>query len=161
MPPTVEKAILAHALDHPTQGAQRVADELTLKEIQVSSGGVRGMWIRNDLQTRHHLLLRLEETVRKRKIKLSEEQIQALDRSRRGRQILGLRTSLVGRPDPGSLRGSTLRDRHPWPSSRESPVPPPGSGAGRSSRGSEFSSPEGHTSERAPACLCDVMCTLL
>lgn len=29
----------------------------------------------------------------------------------------------------------------------------PGSGAGRSSRGSEFSSPEGHTSERAPACL--------
>ena len=32
------------------------------------------------LQTRHHLLLRLEETVRKRRIKLSEEQIQALER---------------------------------------------------------------------------------
>ena len=51
-----------------------------LKEIQVSSGGVRGLWIRNDLHTRHHRLLRLEETVRTRKIKLSEEQIQALER---------------------------------------------------------------------------------
>ncbi len=51
-----------------------------LRGIQVSSGGVRGVWMRNDLLTRHHRLLRLEETVRKRKIKLSEEQIQALER---------------------------------------------------------------------------------
>ena len=36
--------------------------------------------MRNDLQTRHHRLLRLEETVRKRKIKLTDEQIQALER---------------------------------------------------------------------------------
>ena len=57
-----------------------VVDELMLKEIQVSSGGVRGVWIRNDLQIRHHRLLRLEEMVRKRNIKLSEEQIQALER---------------------------------------------------------------------------------
>ena len=32
------------------------------------------------LKTRHERLLRLEETVRKRKIKLTEEQIQALER---------------------------------------------------------------------------------
>ena len=67
VPAPVEEAILAHALEHPTHGAQRVADELMLRGIQVSSGGVRGVWIRNDLQTRHHRLLRLEETVRKRK----------------------------------------------------------------------------------------------
>ena len=78
--PPIEKAILAHALKHPTHGAQRVADELMMKGIQVSSGGVRGVWIRNKLRTRHHRLLRLEETVRKRKIKLTEEQIQALER---------------------------------------------------------------------------------
>ena len=36
--------------------------------------------MRNDLLTRHHRLLRLEETVRKRKIKLTDEQIQALER---------------------------------------------------------------------------------
>ena len=51
-----------------------------LRRLQVSSGGVRGAWTRNKLQTRHHRLLRLEETVRKRKIKLTEEQIQALER---------------------------------------------------------------------------------
>ena len=80
VPAPVEEAILAHALEHPTHRAQRVADELMLRGIQVSSGGVRGVWMRNDLQTHHHRLLRLEETVRKRKIKLTEEQIQALDR---------------------------------------------------------------------------------
>ena len=78
--PPIEKAILAHALKHPTRGAQRVADELMLRGLQVSSGGVRGVWARNKLQTRHHRLLRLEETVRKRRIKLTEEQIQALER---------------------------------------------------------------------------------
>ncbi len=92
VPAAVEEAILAQALEHPTHGAQRVADELMLRGVQVSSGGVRGVWIRNDLQTRHHRLLRLEETVWKRtrssnevvlvrpRIKLSEEQIQALER---------------------------------------------------------------------------------
>ena len=78
--PPIEKAILAHALKHPTHGAQRVADELMLRGLQVSSGGMRGVWARNKLQTRHHRLLRLEETVRKRRIKLTEEQIQALER---------------------------------------------------------------------------------
>ena len=78
--PPIEKAILAHALKHPTHGAQRVADELMLRGLQVSSGGVRGVWTRNKLQTRHHRLLRLEETVCKRKIKLTKEWIQALER---------------------------------------------------------------------------------
>ncbi len=35
----VEAAILAHSLECPTQGAQRVADALLLGGIQVSSGG--------------------------------------------------------------------------------------------------------------------------
>ena len=34
--------------------------------------------MRNDLLTRHHRLPRLEETVRKRKIKLTDEQIQTI-----------------------------------------------------------------------------------
>ena len=80
VPLPVEEAILVYTLEHPTQGPQQVADELMLRGIQVSSGGVRGVWMRNDLLTRHHRLLRLEETIRKRKIKLREEKIQALDR---------------------------------------------------------------------------------
>ncbi len=76
----VEEAILAHELAHPTHGAQRVADELMLRGVQVSSGGARGVWIRNGLQKRHERLLRLEKTVRERDFALTEEQILALER---------------------------------------------------------------------------------
>ena len=42
--PEVEQAILAHCLEYPTQGCLRVAQELALQGVQVSSGGVRGVW---------------------------------------------------------------------------------------------------------------------
>ncbi len=49
----IEAVILAHALEYPIHGPLRVAHELTLKGIQVSPGGVRGVWSRHDLLTRH------------------------------------------------------------------------------------------------------------
>ena len=76
----IEEAILAHSLEHPAHGAQRVADELLLKDVQVSSGGVRGVWDRHGLLRRHDRLLRLEEEARERKLKLTEEQIELLER---------------------------------------------------------------------------------
>ena len=60
----VERAILAHALEHPTHGRQRVAAELLLNGVQVNSNGVRGIWIRHGLTTKRERLLRLEETAR-------------------------------------------------------------------------------------------------
>ena len=39
----VEETILAHTLPHKARGAQRVADELMLRGVQVSSGRSRGM----------------------------------------------------------------------------------------------------------------------
>ena len=76
----VEKAILEHGLEHPSHGAQRVADELLVKGVQVSSGSVRGVWAREGLVAKNGRLLRLEETARERKVKLTEEQIRALER---------------------------------------------------------------------------------
>ena len=76
----IEKAILEHSLEYPSHGCLRVAQELALRGIQVSSGGVRGVWNRHDLMLRHQRLLRLEEHTRKRKIKLSDEQIRLLER---------------------------------------------------------------------------------
>jgi transposase InsO family protein len=76
----IEKAILGHSLEHPSHGCLRVAQELALRGVQVSSGGVRGAWGRHDLLLRHQRLLRLEEHTRKRKIKLSDEQIRLLER---------------------------------------------------------------------------------
>ncbi len=76
----VEKAILAHALDHPTHGALRVAQELSLKGIHVSSGGVRGVWSRHKLLTKQERLLRLEKSTAERRIELSDEQVRLLER---------------------------------------------------------------------------------
>ena len=76
----IEAAILEHCLEFPSHGALRVSHALMLKGIQVSSGGVRGVWSRHDLLTKHERLLRLEKEVSERKIELSDEQIRLLER---------------------------------------------------------------------------------
>lgn len=76
----VEAAIMDYCLEFPTHGALRVAQQLALRGVQVSSGGVRGVWSRHNVLTRHERLLRLEQTVRGQDIKLSDEQIRALER---------------------------------------------------------------------------------
>ena len=76
----IEAAILEHALQHPCHGALRVEQELRLQGIQVSSGGVRGVWQRHGLLTRHERLLRLEKTTAERRIELSDEQVRLLER---------------------------------------------------------------------------------
>ena len=76
----VEEAILAHSLMYPTQGPLRVSQELMLKGTQVSAGGVRGVWSRHNLMTKHDRLLRLEKTVAARKLELNDDQIRLLER---------------------------------------------------------------------------------
>lgn len=76
----IENAILGYSLEHPTHGCLRVAQELVLRGVQVSSTGVRGVWSRHDLLTKHERLLRLEDSVRKRKVKLTDAQIRLLER---------------------------------------------------------------------------------
>ena len=76
----VEKAILDHCLDEPTQGCTRVAQELALKGVNVSSGGVRGVWSRHQLLSKHERLLRLEGHVHKRRVELTDKQIRLLER---------------------------------------------------------------------------------
>ena len=76
----IEKAILDYSLRHPSHGCLRVAQQLALEGVQVSSGGVRGVWGRHHLMTKHERLLRLEQSVAKRRLKLSDEQIRLLER---------------------------------------------------------------------------------
>ena len=46
----------------------------------MSSTGVRGVWSRHNLLTRHDRLLRLEKAVRERKLALTDRQIELLER---------------------------------------------------------------------------------
>jgi transposase InsO family protein len=76
----IEAAILDHALQHPCHGATRVEQELRLRGVQVSAGGVRGVWQRHNLLTKHERLLRLEKATAERRLELSEEQTRLLER---------------------------------------------------------------------------------
>jgi transposase InsO family protein len=76
----VEQAILDHALAHPCHGPMRVAQELMLQGIQVSSGGVRGVWQRHNLLTKHERLLRLEKATAEQAFSLTDEQVRLLER---------------------------------------------------------------------------------
>jgi transposase InsO family protein len=75
-----EEQILALCLQHPTYGAQRIANELRLREVNVSPSGVRGVWLRHDLETRYKRLMRLEAHAQDTTHVLSEEQIKFLER---------------------------------------------------------------------------------
>ena len=75
-----EKAVLTYSLKHPAHGCLRVAQQLVLENVQISSGGVRGVWSRHNLMTKQERLLHLEQTAAKRRLKLSDEQIRLLER---------------------------------------------------------------------------------
>jgi transposase InsO family protein len=78
--PEIETAILDYSLAHPTHGPQRVSNELRLQRVEVGASGVRGVWLRHDLETRHKRLLRLEKASQETTLVLSEEQIALLER---------------------------------------------------------------------------------
>ena len=69
-----------YSLHHPTHGPLRVAQQLVLQSVQVSAGGVRGVWTRHNLLSRHDRLLRLEKSVREQNLELSDSQIRLLER---------------------------------------------------------------------------------
>lgn len=64
----------------PTMGALRVEQESQLKSLAVSSGGMRSVWQRHNLLTKHKCLLRLEKATAERVFGLSEEQARMLER---------------------------------------------------------------------------------
>jgi hypothetical protein len=68
----IETRILDYSLRFPTHGPQRMANQLRLENVNVSAGGVRGVWLRHDIETRHKRLLRLESHAREKTIVLSD-----------------------------------------------------------------------------------------
>jgi len=78
--PEVEEQVLALSLEFPTYGAQRIANELRLREVNVSPSGVRGVWLRHDLETRYKRLMRLEAHAQDDTVVLTEKQMELLER---------------------------------------------------------------------------------
>jgi len=79
--PEIETRVLEFCLSRPTYGQQRVSNELRLLGVEVSPSGVRGVWLRHDLESRYKRLMRLERESRENTtFVLTDEQVRLLER---------------------------------------------------------------------------------
>lgn len=79
---SVEKAVIEFAFEQPAYGQVRVSNELKKTGVFVSPGGVRSIWLRNNLETFGLRLKSLERKVAEEGIILTENQVTALEKAK-------------------------------------------------------------------------------
>ena len=87
--PAIEKAVVEMAIDFPVYGQLRVSNELKRKGMLVSPGGVRSIWLRNDLNNFKKRLQALEAKTAQEGGVLTEAQLQALEKQKHKNEALG------------------------------------------------------------------------
>jgi transposase InsO family protein len=89
VPEHVERAVVELAIENPALGQLRVSQELLQRGIVVSSGGVRSIWLRNELETMKKRLKALETRSAQEGFVLTESQIVALEKAKSKREAAG------------------------------------------------------------------------
>jgi transposase InsO family protein len=85
----VEKAVVDMAIEQPAYGQLRASNELKKQGIVLSPGGVRSVWMRNDLQTFKLRLKALEAKSVQDGIILTESQLAALEKAKEEKKAHG------------------------------------------------------------------------
>ena len=85
----VEDAVVDFAIEYPAYGQVRASNELKKRGIFISSGGVRNIWLRHNLQTMKLRLKVLEEKAAKENLILTEAQVQALEKAKEEKVAYG------------------------------------------------------------------------
>ena len=87
--PDIEQAVIDFAFDQPAYGQVRVSNELRKKNLFISPGGVRSVWLRHDLETFKKRLNALEARVAQDGVVLTESQLAALERAQLEKEAHG------------------------------------------------------------------------
>ena len=87
--PAIEEAVVKMAIDLPAYGQLRVSNELKKQGIFISPGGVRSIWLRNQLETFQKRLKGLETKMTAENMILTESQIQALEKAKEEKVAIG------------------------------------------------------------------------
>jgi len=84
-----EKAVVSIAIDNPAFGQARASNELRKQGIIISPAGIRGIWMRHNLQTFKLRLIGLEKKVAEEGLILTESQVVALERKKEQEEACG------------------------------------------------------------------------
>jgi len=89
VPESIEQRVLDYALEFPTHGQARVANELKQEGVILSPGGVRSIWLRHSLEKKNLRLKRLEAWSANEANILTENQVRALETAKEEREAYG------------------------------------------------------------------------
>ena len=89
VPEHVEDAVVSIAVEYPAYGQERAANELRKRGIMISGGGIRSIWLRNNLEKFKKRLKALEDKVNQDGIVLSDAQLAALEKVKNQREACG------------------------------------------------------------------------